>query len=137
MSTLVLFFLPTMPSFTPTELHASTRGKCPNYCWLLCSSIRTVGGAAACSKAPRKLELRKGESLLIHVCCAHIFPAGPETKLGNSLTQSLLAHFLATAAPSLSPLSVCACFVCLHKVSPFPSFQFFLLSSCLGGSTGG
>lgn len=42
--------------------------------WLLSSCNRAVGGAALCSKAPRKLELRKGE-IVTHSClpCPH-FP---------------------------------------------------------------
>lgn len=75
------------------------------YCWLPSSSIRAMGGVAPCSKALRKLELRKRESLLIHVCCAYIFPAGPETKLGNSLTQTW--HSLFGYCHPLTVSSVC------------------------------
>lgn len=75
------------------------------YCWLPSGSIRAMGGVAPCSKALRKLELRKRESLLIHVCCAHIFPAGPETKLGNSLTQTW--HSLFGYCHPLTVFSVC------------------------------
>lgn len=109
------------------------------YCWLPSSSISTVGGVAACSKAPRKSVLGKGESLLIHVCCTHIFPAGPETKLGNCLTQAVFAQVKATAAPSLSFPSVCALYARI-KLLHFPSFSISFLSffsfSCKGGSAG-
>lgn len=97
-STLVFCFFPNNDLFyTHRVVHIHSR-ELPKpatvfYCWLLSSSITAVRGVAPCSKAPRKFELRKGESLLIHVCCAHIFPAGPETKLGNSLTQAWFPHF--------------------------------------------
>lgn len=114
-----------MPCFTPTELHTSTQGKCPNFhCWLPSSSISATGGVAPSSKTSQKLELRKGESLLIHVCCVHNFPADPETKPGNSDSR-LIPSFLSYCRP----LTVFSAW--LREVVPFPfssKFDPFLIA---------
>lgn len=72
MSTLVSFFFSNDDLFyTHRVAHIHSR-EVPKpavvfYCWLLSSSIRAVGGIAPCSKAPRKLELRK-RGIVTHSC---------------------------------------------------------------------
>lgn len=96
------------------------------YCWLPSSSIRAMGGVAPCSKALRKLELRKRESLLIHAV-----PTFSQLVLRLNWETLWLkpdTHFLVTATPSLSLLSVWVCIVSQRKaflVSILFNFHLF------------
>lgn len=96
------------------------------YCWLSSSSIRAMGGVAPCSKALRKLELRKRESLLIHAV-----PTFSQLVLRLNWETLWLkpdTHFLVTATPSLSLLSVWVCIVSQRKaflVSILFNFHLF------------
>lgn len=87
-----------------------------------------MGGVAPCSKALRKLELRKRESLLIHAV-----PTFSQLVLRLNWETLWLkpdTHFLVTATPSLSLLSVWVCIVSQRKafLVSISSFFLFLLA---------